>query len=319
MNRITNRHFLQSSQWAKFQKQLDHTVFARAGDGWEFLAILEHGDGRVGRVFNRLYLPYGPTYYNEQGLESALIELDKLAKQKKVDYVRNELYMAYEGHEPSYDSYGYKKHSRTSQPDLTLLIDLNRPWEQVRQDISKTNKYAYNKATKNGLEFRISYSPDEVEPFAEMMRETASRTKSIFHAEKYYCKLLKTLGPEKFIGIAYAVYDNNPVVGILFVDDLESGVRYYMHAGSFDKARELRINANASLVMFLLENAHKNNIKIFDFFGVAPKDAPSTHRWAGFSRFKRSFGGQDFQYSGTWEKPTNRFKYSLLTAMRKLR
>ena len=51
-------------------------------------------------------------------------------------------------------------------------------------------------------------------------------------------------------------------------------------------------------------------------FGVAPKDEKN-HKWAGFSKFKRSFGGTEITYNGTYEKPLSK-KYKLLQLARKI-
>jgi lipid II:glycine glycyltransferase (peptidoglycan interpeptide bridge formation enzyme) len=88
-----------------------------------------------------------------------------------------------------------------------------------------------------------------------------------------------------------------------------------MYAGSNEKAR--KVSANASLLAFVIEDAHKKGLKLFDLMGVSPKDEPS-HRWAGFSKFKRSFGGYEVPFNGTYEKPIRQFRYKIMTNLRKL-
>ena len=317
MDRKTKRHFLQSHDWAVFQEKIGNTAYERAGSGWQYLAILEKSYGRVGRFFSRLYLPYGPTFDSTEAFQGALVDLKELAQETNVDYIRIEPLAVDEALNLNYSDYGFKKINRTSQPDLTLLVDLSKPWEDILAGISKTNRYDYNKANKRGLEYQITYLDSEIEPFSQMMKETGERAKAIFHSKEYFSKLMQTLGPDKHGGVAYALFDNQPMVGILFFDDLEAKTRYYAHAGSLNKARDLKINANAALVVHLIKDAKEKGLKVFDFFGIAPVDAPKDHRWAGFSRFKRSFGGQDYKYSGTWEKPVRSLKYALLRLLRR--
>ena len=50
-----------------------------------------------------------------------------------------------------------------------------------------------------------------------------------------------------------------------------------------------------------LLDAHDAGIRTADLFGLAPPDEPN-HPWAGFSAFKRSFGGEDVTHLGTWER-----------------
>jgi lipid II:glycine glycyltransferase (peptidoglycan interpeptide bridge formation enzyme) len=52
----------------------------------------------------------------------------------------------------------------------------------------------------------------------------------------------------------------------------------------------------------------------FDFWGIAaPTDDPD-HERAGYTGFKRSFGGQVKEYAGTWDLPIHAVKYSLYRA-----
>jgi lipid II:glycine glycyltransferase (peptidoglycan interpeptide bridge formation enzyme) len=102
---------------------------------------------------------------------------------------------------------------------------------------------------------------------------------------------------------------------VLFFDDHSAKTRYYAHAGSFDEARKLQ--ANSPLLTYLIIDAKKSGMKIFDFYGVSPANEPS-NPWAGFSKFKRSFGGYDKKFSGTWEFPLNKLNYKILNTGRKL-
>ena len=54
MNLNTGRHLLQSDGWAEFQKAIGKKTIQHSGEGWQYLAILEKGDGRVGKFFERL-------------------------------------------------------------------------------------------------------------------------------------------------------------------------------------------------------------------------------------------------------------------------
>ena len=41
------------------------------------------------------------------------------------------------------------------------------------------------------------------------------------------------------------------------------------------------------------------------------------HPWYGFTQYKKSFGGFEVDYSGTWDFPLNKRKYSLYKKIRK--
>ena len=309
---LTKRHFLQSHEWALFQQKLGKTVFERQGKGWSYLAIVEKGDGKVGRYFNRLYTPYGPSYDSAQALDEALADLEKLAKENNIDYVRVEP-LATNGLAPKQFS-GYSKMPKSYQPGLTWMLDLAPGFETVKSGIHRSSRYRWNRVERDGITFTISYEAKDLDDFIEMMGATSDRTKAQFRDGEYYRKMLEELGPSKVAGIAYAKHENESLVGVLFLDDLEAQTRYYMYTGAFDKAR--KFGANAPLVVFLIRDAIEKGLTCFDFFGIAPAEDPS-HKWAGFSVFKRSFGGVDIVFSGTWEKAMKPAKYKVMAIARK--
>lgn len=310
----TDRHLLQSKKWAQFQKELGKRVILRSGQGWHYLAIVETGDGKAGKFFKRLYTPYGPSYRDEQALKKALIDLEEQAKKNGVDYIRVEPLC--EDRQNSLSKLtGFTKTAHSFQPALTLMIDLNRPFEAILKDTTKTNRYLWKKAPQNNIKFTTSYKSADLSKFLEMMNATSKRTKASFKPDSYYKTLLNVFGAEKAAGIAYASVDKDVLVGAIFVDDIETKIRYYLFAGSFDKARKL--SANSPLLMYLIEGAKKRGYKYFDLFGVSPIEDAS-HRWAGLSKFKRSFGGVEVQLNGTYEKPIKKVKYTAMSIARKL-
>ena len=83
----------------------------------------------------------------------------------------------------------------------------------------------------------------------------------------------------------------------------------YAHAASYTAQRNL--SPATALVVFALFYAHDDRHKFFDFYGIAPDDVPKDHPWAGFTHFKKSFGGTPVDYIGTWEKPLHPLRYRL--------
>lgn len=314
MNTIPVRHFLQSSDWAMFQRKIGKQVFEKSGKGWNYVAIKESGDGRIGKRFTRLYCPYGPAFTSESSLKTALKDLEQLAREQNVDYIRIEPNAMDKQRSVVLDS-SYVKQQKSFQPLLTLLIDLEPDFDVALHDMSKTNRYLWNKVEKNKLTFRISYESSDLKDFLSMIAETEARTGTRLHSSAYLSDLVSTLGPINHAGIAYVCVDDQPLSGVLFIDDIEGMTRYYMYAGSYDKARQY--SANSPLVTFLLMDAKEKGLKKFDFFGVIDKDFVN-HKWAGFSQFKRSFGGSEWQFNGMWEKPIKPLKYKVMHAARKV-
>ena len=68
---------------------------------------------------------------------------------------------------------------------------------------------------------------------------------------------------------------------------------------------------------FILD-AKRKGLKYVDLFGIAPEDQPD-HEWAGFTKFKKSFGGESVEYPGTWDVPVSSLGYRAYTLAYKAR
>lgn len=308
----SHRHFLQSHEWAAFHKALGHVVFEREGKGWSYVAILERARSLPGVPNVRLYAPYGPSYTTAASLQAALDDMKAQAAEHGCTYLRIE--PVARGAKSHLDSIpGLIHQSRPSQPALTLLIDLARDFDDVLADCSKTNRYLWRKIEKLGLSFESTHDPDRIDLFDDMMHATSLRTGAILHTGGYLRTLLETLGPDNVAGVYYAIHEGDPVAGVFFIDDFVAKTRYYMYAASFDSARQL--NAMAPMVLSLIDDAQRCGMTTYDFFGVSPAE-DTTNKHAGFSQFKRSFGGYARAYEGTYELPIKTVQYAMLQRVR---
>ena len=66
-----------------------------------------------------------------------------------------------------------------------------------------------------------------------------------------------------------------------------------------------KLPGTVALLTTALFDAKENGLKKFDFWGIAPVDTsgnvPKNHPWAGFTAFKKSFGGYEVDYCGTFD------------------
>ena len=79
-----------------------------------------------------------------------------------------------------------------------------------------------------------------------------------------------------------------------------------------------KLPGTVALLSTSIFDANDAGLTSFDFWGIAPDNSPKDHPWAGFTAFKKSFGGFEKNYSGTLDLPLNRPKYLLYKMLRKL-
>jgi lipid II:glycine glycyltransferase (peptidoglycan interpeptide bridge formation enzyme) len=88
----------------------------------------------------------------------------------------------------------------------------------------------------------------------------------------------------------------------------------YVHGASDNRYRELM--APHLLQFRAIDAAQKSGLRYYDFWGIHPDP---NHAWAGFTRFKRGFSGNEVEYIGTLELPTRPLLYKLYRLISRLR
>ena len=101
--------------------------------------------------------------------------------------------------------------------------------------------------------------------------------------------------------------------GLVFDDDT---TRYNLQGAQSDEGRKL--HATGILTIKLILDAKAKDLKIFDFWGIAPEGAPADHPWAGFTNFKKTFAGYEKDYAGTYDIVLSPAKYKAYGLLRKI-
>lgn len=300
-------HFLQSEAWAHFQGTLGKTVVAERGDGWSYFAYLERG-----KLNSRLYAPYGPVVDSPAALHEALASLRGHAKRLGAAFVRVEPTGAVTA--ADLPPLGLRRVAR-KQPEHTQRIDLQRPFADVLAEMQSSLRNRHRNYAKKGLSVRQSHDPDDVEELIRLLGSVADRTGMHGHAPDYLRATARALVPRgsASIYLVDAEASEQPIAASLIFDDAEC--RYYAHAAASTEHRKL--HPGPILVSQMIQDACEAGIAEFDLYGVVPPEV-TDHEWSGFSDFKRSFGGTQVDYAGTWELPVKKLSYAVYAFARKL-
>ena len=303
----------QSEKWQKFQEDLGETSFLEQGSGFHYLAILKKTP-----VGSYLYLPYGPVADDKSSFQSALKSLDTLAKAQHAIFIR------IEPQNPNYVKYFPKntKKSKDLNPAHSLIIDISRSREEILGDVPRRTRGYFNTFAKKGLKIEVSHDPKDINHLVKLQK-TLAKDKGIGVFSEDYLKKQLTQPFASLYLVKYnpTALDDHPdpkaekvIAAVLIFDDATT--RYYIQAAQ-DKAYT-KLAAPSIVVCQMLIDAHDQGLKNFDFWGIAPEDAPDNHPWKGFTKFKQSFGGSAVQYAGTYDIILNRPKYHLYNLTRKL-
>ena len=305
-------YFLQTPAWADFQKSLGRTVHRESGPGWSFLAVEEKNP--AGKV---LYAPYGPVAGSVDAFDAALAALRGVAKSCGAVFIRIEPAAA--GLDPAtapeaLRSRGLQPAPVNQQPELSWIVDLDRDFKDVLADMKPVNRNLYRNIHKKGVTFRSSQDPEDIRVLLNFLHMTARRNGFKPQSDEYLSQVAAALMPAGAATLFIAELHGGPIAAALAYDSADT--RTYAHAAMDDAHRKL--SAGIPLLVTLMADARDKGLKHVDLWGVAPADQPD-HKWAGFTAFKKSFGGREIAYPGTWDLPVNKPRYAAYQVARKLR
>jgi peptidoglycan pentaglycine glycine transferase (the first glycine) len=290
---------LQSWAWGEFQRSLARKVFNLVVvDGDKILAAagVIKMPLRLGKSY--FYVPRGPIAGdNDQTLRLLLTEIGKLAEKEGVIFTR-------------FEPVGYEvlcefKNIGQVQPKTTLILDLDITEDELLAQMKSKTRYNIKVAKKRGVE--IDEGNKYFDDFWRLTGKTSSRQEIKPHSEKYYRKMVDSLGDS--IKIKAAKVDGKVVVANLVIYIGEWCV--YLHGASDYEYR-------SSMAPFLLQwktilDAKEAGLKYYDFWGVDEK------KWPGVTRFKKGFAPKkDFTvYLGAYDIVYRKLWYNMYNIIRK--
>lgn len=303
-----NSHFLQSPSWELFlkEKEAKKTFRLLENSPNETLAVLEKTP-----LGNYLYCPYGPTSLNKTTLNA----LTSLAKENNCFFLRLEPLKPLSASEIK--KFRLKK-SKDINPADTWVLDLTPETSDLLKNFSQGTRTRYNTFAKKGLSVRVSKNPEDIN-FLVRLQSKLAREKGIKTFSKSYLKNELEMPFSSLYLVEYTPPESPAkkpeiIAASLFFDDLENKTRFYMQSAA-DSAYK-KLPATVALLSTSIFNAKAAGLKLFDFWGIAPDNAGKNHPWAGFTAFKKSFGGFEKNYAGTFDLPLNRLKYPLYRLLR---
>jgi lipid II:glycine glycyltransferase (peptidoglycan interpeptide bridge formation enzyme) len=171
-------------------------------------------------------------------------------------------------------------------PNQTLFLDLTLTPEEFLAQMHPKGRYNLRLAERHGVTVRFSTEMSDLRTFHTLFAETASRHE--FFAEPYgfFLNLGSVLFPCQRAGLLFAEWEEKPLAAILV---LFFGRRAtYLYGGSSGLERHLM--PNYLLHWEAIRIAKERGCVEYDMYGYEPLGLRN-HLYAGFSRFKKQFGG----------------------------
>lgn len=159
----------------------------------------------------------------------------------------------------------------------------------------------WRRAGREGTETSVSRTADEAQiaAFTALLENTARDAGFRTRPPEFFAALARELAPTGGLHLAIARWQGQPIAG-MFVAGV--GDRAYYLYGASDRKAPSQANGAYAAMGALLEALGDDGVTAFDLWGVAePDDPESDPSWAGFSAFKRKFGGRPLRHPGTFD------------------
>jgi peptidoglycan pentaglycine glycine transferase (the first glycine) len=305
--------FLQSPAWETFQQAVG-LVTNRFGGVLVIRRPLPFGKSWV-------YIPRWEKHQIFNHRSQTFGDIIQWAKQQSAVFIRSEpVDVVPEGH--------WRDARSHVQPQQTLILNLAKSEEELLADMHPKTRYNIRLAQRKGVTVRFSQVEQDLEEFLNITRDVSARGAFHFHSNEYYRKMLAVLGvpldeggARGIFDIAIAEHGGTPLAVHLLLSYGDTVT--YAHGASASSQRELM--APHLLHWESIKRAKKQGFKKYDFYGISPPDfaqdsyvKPANHPWAGITRFKLGFGGEQVSYPGTFDYVLEPLWYWLYNMRRRL-
>ncbi len=291
------RSFLQSKQWADFQRSLGREVFEYEKNGVS-AKIIKH-DLPLGK--NYLYIPHGPEMdFNAmiggfkgpvRGFTSYLFDL---SRQENSIFVKVEPLTGNVAQ--VLIEVGFKRVRKEVQPSKTVIIDIQKSDINLLAAMHHKTRYNIKVAENHGV---IVDESKDTATFWRLLKKTTARDEFSSHPKDYYERLLNfdwsDDGPK--IKLFLAKYENKPAAAAIVL--IHNGTAYYLHGASDYEHRSAM--APFMLHWRIIQILRKAGIENYDLWGIDAK------KWPGVTRFKLNWGGRTLDRPGSFDLSVSKF------------
>jgi peptidoglycan pentaglycine glycine transferase (the first glycine) len=284
--------FKQSTWWAEFlgvRRWSHFGVVLRDGSEIVGGAIVLKRRFASGRCY--YYLPQGPVLPADEAdaeaaFEAIMSQIDerRRSESRTVSHLRIE---------PRWESrpafvQGCREVGGWLEPRNTLCVDLAESEEALLAQMKPKGRYNIRVAIRSGVSVVEDASPAGLDDFHAIYRETIERHGLWPYPHEYFQALTDRLIALDCGRLLFAEYQGRRLATALVIDHGDTAS--YKYGGSVLEHRS--VMAPYLLHFEAMRGAKSRGRRWYDLCGIAKTDDPDDC-FAGFSAFKRKFGGQE--------------------------
>jgi serine/alanine adding enzyme len=169
---------------------------------------------------------------------------------------------------------------------LNYVSDVSRPPEELLHKMSKRGRRDLRKGQRQGLCAEDATNLEGIDALYALLQETYANVRVPLAGRDLFVNALQILSPVKMLKIFVVKHEGTPIAGTALL--LHQNTSFFWYAGL---RRGCGLSAMEVIVFAMLEWAHMNGYKTFDFGGAGEPE-----KEYGVRDFKAKFGGDLVKY-----------------------
>jgi len=291
------------------------------------LAQLVVRDAGFGRTVG--YAPHGPLWEREAADADAVLDtlLDGLREQARAERAIVGKIDPRSAAPPGPGDVAERLTARGLRParyDLqartTRLVDLLDGADELMATWDKDARNLVRRSAKEGVTTATDRAgnAESIAAFHQLLEATSSRAGFRIRSTTFLETLARELAPAGGWYLTLATLGERPIAGAVALRTGDRAI-YAYGASLREEALKHAHGAYAALAGTMRELA-ASGVRTFDLWGVIePGDPDAEAEWAGFSGFKRQFGGVPLRYPGTFDLVIDPLFYRLRDLRERIR
>lgn len=263
----------QSEEYAKYMVHI----------GWKVLNI---PNPKI-QLFLKKIGPVGIVKIQRTKAELPLDKIEKILKENHVMMCKIEPSFANATEGQVLEKYGYRISGWPLLGTKTLRIDLGPTEGEIFKSFKKDCRYILRRFMK----YEIRNTLDNFELFYEIWKKSAKRKSLWIPSHTEYLHLIESFGKNIF-----CITIGNEAGALVL---LNKKAAFYYYAGATESGN--KNDLPYYVVWECIKEAKKRGCSAWDFEGIFDSRWPNSG-WRGFSHFKKSFGGYEIEFPGSYEK-----------------
>ncbi len=313
-----NPSFFQSPEWEQFKLKTGYEKSYRINDILVLQRSLTLGRSMLySPMVSKAQLDRIQITDNRKG-NIFIGEIKKIAQDNKAIFYRLELDIP-KTVNCRLLSVDFKKSFEEMQPENNWIVDISKNEDEILAGMKQKGRYNIRVAEKNNIAVTSSnITVEELDIFYDLYSKTGKRKKVAFRGKAYFENLLDILGKIDYAR-AYAAKSKVdgkevPLAAAIVIFYAEEAL--YLYGGSSDEHKNLM--APYLLHWKIMLDAKKAGMEKYNFLGIAPTEDPN-HPWAGITRFKKQFGGEQRDIAGSYDLVLKPIEYQMFKIAEKIR